>query len=165
MLRRHGLDPSRVESPASAWRAFQAFLAVDIDGREPGICDRFAVSWGRHAWSNGLPTLAFVRRLAVDPAWSWRLSLDMVFQDRPDFAEVAELNTQSSGYYALPLTDEAVHEALWEIERYPALLSMWTSSPLWSVVSLGAEHPPSRDPDTFDAKQLAAYLDYRARYG
>jgi hypothetical protein len=89
----------------------------------------------------------------------------MVFPERPDFADVAELNTRDSGFYAVPLTDESVAEALWEVDRYPALRSQWISQPLWSTVSFGVVHSPTRDPDTFDARQMAAYLDYRARNG
>lgn len=166
MLRRHGLDPSRVDSPAAAWPVFREFLAVDIDSLDPGRnSDTFAVSWGRHDWSYGMPTLTFIRRLAVDTSSLWRLSLSMVFEDRPEFAKVDELDTQSSGYYAGPMSDDVMREILWEVERYPALQALWTSAPLWSAVSFGAEHLHGRDPDTFDAQQLAAYLAYRARHG
>ncbi|MCM0673619.1 hypothetical protein NCC78_02675, partial [Micromonospora phytophila] len=56
-----------MESPESAWRVFWVFLAVDVDGLESEPDgDGFAVSWGRHSWSDGLPTLSFSRHLKVD---------------------------------------------------------------------------------------------------
>ncbi|MFG1920261.1 hypothetical protein [Micromonospora sp. NPDC048898] len=178
LLRQHGLDPNRVENPESAWRVFSAFLAIEIDGLESepaSNADGFDVSWGRYSWSDELPTLSFNRHLMVDearPDWyqpeRWRLSLDMVFPDLPAFTDVGELDTQSSGiYYERPGSgmDDAVREALWEVERYPALQALWTSRPLWSVIGFGSRHPRVGDVGAFDAQQQVAYLEWRARYG
>ncbi|MEO3815258.1 hypothetical protein ABGB21_01350 [Plantactinospora sp. B24E8] len=178
LLRDHGLDPNRVESPESAWRVFRAFLAVEIDGLKPepdGNADRFAVSWGRYSWNDELPTLAFKRYLTVcaaPPAWrhpeEWRLDLHMVFPDLPAFADVGQLNTQSSGvYHRRPgsAMDDVVREALWEVERYPALQAIWTTTPLRSSISFGYPRLRVGNVDAFDAQQRAAYLEWRARYG
>jgi hypothetical protein len=160
VLRRHGLQPHRVSSPESAWQAFRAFLRIVVDADR----DEFALSWGRHEWSGGRPTLTFVRRLAVDASQRWQLSFDMVFQERPAYAEVGELNTQTSGFYPARL-GPGIDEALWEVEHYPTLRAMWTSSPLHSTVSLGSMHPRVGDIESFGARQMAAYLEYRAEHG
>ncbi|MDG4788896.1 hypothetical protein O7626_23710 [Micromonospora sp. WMMD1102] len=167
-----------MESPESAWRVFWSFLAVEIDGLESapgGNADGFAVSWGRYSWSDELPTLSFNRHLMVNgagPDWyqpeRWRLSLDMVFPDLPAFADVGELNTQSSGIYCErpdSAVDDVVREVLWEIEQYPALQALWTSTPLRSVIGFGPRHPRVGNVEAFDAQQQAAYLEWRARYG
>ena len=97
----------------------------------------------------------------------WRLSLNM-FPDRPAFADVGELNTQGSGIYYERLgaaTDDVVREVLWEVERYPALQAMWTSTPLWSAIGFGPQDPRVGNVAMFDARQQAAYLAWRARHG
>lgn len=180
LLQQQGLDPNRVESSESAWRVFWAFLAVELDGLDSKPnSDGFAVSWGRHSWSDGLPTLSLRRHLAVhvSAAWivpdryqpePWRLSLDMVFPDQPAFADVGEMNTQDSGIYYRHLgcaVDDALREVLWEVEQYPPLCAMWTSTPLWSAVCFGPRHPRVGNVDAFDAQQQAAYLEWRARHG
>jgi hypothetical protein len=42
---------------------------------------------------------------------------------------------------------------------------MWTSRPLRSVISFGVGEPRHGNVDAFDAPQLAAYNQYRARHG
>ncbi|GAB4052428.1 hypothetical protein [Catellatospora paridis] len=182
MLRDQGSDPHCVESPEAAWRVFWAFLAIDIDGLEPkqaGLEDGFEVSWGRPSWSDGLPSLSFCRHLSVDAsaAWPaptgyaperWKLSLDMVFRDQAAFADVGELNTQGSGVYhgrRGPAMADALREVLWEVEHLPTLQALWRSTPLWSTVSFGLRGLRSRPVENFDAKQMAAYDDWRARHG
>ncbi|WP_203736393.1 hypothetical protein [Catellatospora chokoriensis] len=182
MIRDQGSDPNRVESPELAWRVFWAFLAIDIDGLEPnqaGLEDGFEVSWGRPRWSDGLPNLSFCRHLTVDASatWPaptgyapdhWKLSLDMVFRNRAAFADVGKLNTQGSGVYhgrTGPGMADALREVLWEVEHLPTLQALWRSTPLWSTVSFGLRDPRTRPVENFDARQKAAYDEWRARHG
>ena len=83
------------------------------------------------------------------------------------FADVDELNTRNSGYYPGPSA-----RMMWLCVRLcgrsstsPALRALWTSLPLWSAVSFGRGALRRGTPDTFDARQMAAYLKYRAEHG
>ena len=153
MLKQRGLNPDRVESPDAAWKVFCDFIAVDVEGLETGPdgqADGFGVSWGCYSWNDGLPTLSFGRHFVVDVSDTatgedscqpmyWRVSLEMIFPDAPDLAEIDRLNTQDSGVYYErpgPEMDNALCEALWEVERYPALRALWASTPMRSAVDL-----------------------------
>ena len=153
MLRQHGLDPDRVESPGAAWQVFRAFLSLDVEGLETAPnsdADGFAVSWGRYGWNDDLPSLSFERHLAVDVSadWTetewyqpeyWRVSLDMVFADSPNLTDIDELNTHDSGIYYErpgPAMDEALREAVWEVQQQPTLQALWAGVPLRSTIDL-----------------------------
>ncbi|MEV0644649.1 hypothetical protein AB0I28_05255 [Phytomonospora sp. NPDC050363] len=153
MLTERRLDPARVSDPAAAWEVFRAFLAVDLAGletAEDADADGFAVSWGRYGWNDRLPSLSFERILAVDvsAAWTetehyqpeyWRVGLEMVFAEHPGLADVGGLKTQDSGVYYErpgPAMDDALREALWEVEREPSLRILWAGSPSRSIVKL-----------------------------
>ena len=68
LLRQHGQDPARVSSVEAAWQAFRSFLAVPVDGLEPGPdsdADGFIVQWGRYRSPDRRPSLIFTRQLAL----------------------------------------------------------------------------------------------------
>jgi hypothetical protein len=153
IIRQQGADPDRVESPESTWRAFCGFLLVAFDGLDTesdSDADGFIVQWGRNSWNDGLPSLSFTRRFAVDvrAEWVeadwyqpeyWQVDLVMVFPDHPTLADLGELNTQDSGFYFErpgPEFDNALREALWEFGQYPTLQALWASTPLRSTVHL-----------------------------
>jgi len=153
LLRRHGLDPDRVDNVDVAWKAFCEFLAQGFDGLEPGPdsdADGFIVQWGRYSWHDRLPSLGFTRQFAVDvrATWTetdwyqpeyWQVSLDLVFPDLPALADLDQLNVQSTGYDFSPPgpeRDHAISEAEWEIRHYPTLQALWASAPLRSTVTL-----------------------------
>ncbi|GAA1658115.1 hypothetical protein ACFQY4_17340 [Catellatospora bangladeshensis] len=63
----------------------------------------------------------------------------MVFADQPALADIDKMNTQDSGicYERLgPALDEALREALWEVEQQPTLQVLWAGTPLRSAVEL-----------------------------
>jgi hypothetical protein len=69
LLREQGQHPDRVDSVDAAWQAFQSFLAVPINGLEPGPgsdADGFIVQWGRYSSNDRRPSLTFTRQLAVN---------------------------------------------------------------------------------------------------
>ena len=153
LLRRHGLSPDRVDDVEAAWKAFREFLAQPVDGLEPGPdsdADGFIVQWGRYSWNDHLPSLSFTRQFAVDVRdfWTetdcyqpeyWQVSLDLIFPDAPALADLARLNVQDTGFDFSPpgpARDHAISEAEWELQHYPALQALWTSTPLRSAVTL-----------------------------
>jgi hypothetical protein len=153
LLRRHGMDPDRVDNVQAAWEAFCDFLAVPVDGLEQdpdSDVDGFIVQWGRYSWHHKLPSLNFTRQFAVDArtfwtgtAWYqpeyWQLGLDLVFPDVPALADLDQLNVHNTGFDFSPIgpeRDHAITEAEWELRQYPTLQALWTSTPLRSAVTL-----------------------------
>lgn len=153
LLRRHGLTPDQVTSVETAWKAFGQFLARPVDGLESepdSDADGFIVQWGRNSWNDGLPSLSFTRQFAVDvretwtePDWYqpeyWQVSLDMVFPDMPALADLDRLNVQDTGFDFSapgPERDHAIGAAEREIQSYPTLQALWTSTPLRSAIAL-----------------------------
>ena len=153
LLRRHGLDPDRVDTVETAWQAFCAFLAQSVEGLEPGPdsdADGFIVQWGRYSWHDGLPSLSFTRQLAVDvrDSWTetdwyqpeyWQVSLDLVFADTPALADLDQLEAHSTGFDFSPPgpeRDRAVSAAAEEIQRHGALRELWASRPVRSTITL-----------------------------
>ncbi|MDR7327342.1 MULTISPECIES: hypothetical protein [Catenuloplanes] len=146
-LRWHGVDPGRVHDVPAAWKGFRAFLAVAVDGLEPGAdADGFIVQWGRHDWHDDLPGLNFTRQLAVDvrgdggcqPEY-WHVRLDMVFADAPALADLDRLPVQDTGFDLSPCgpgRERALAEAEWEVRHYPVLRALWRSAPVRSAVTL-----------------------------
>lgn len=145
--------PGSSGEPRCGLARVPGILELDVDGLETAPdsdADGFAVSWGRYSWHGGLPSLSFHRYLAVDVSadWTetewyqpeyWQVGLDMVFAESPDLADLDTLNTQDSGIYYErpgPKMDEALREALWEIEQQPTLQVLWASTPLRSTVDL-----------------------------
>jgi hypothetical protein len=153
LLRQRGLDPSQVENVEAAWAAFGEFLRQPIDGLEAGPdsdADGFIVQWGRYGSHDRWPSLSFTRRYAVDvratwtePDWYqpeyWQVSLNLVFPDVPELADLGQLNVQDTGFDFSPLgaeRDHAIREAEWAIRHYPTLRALWKSIPSSSTVAL-----------------------------
>lgn len=143
----HGQEPGQVISVTAAWQAFRCFLALPVDGLEPGPdsdADGFIVQWGRYGWNDRAPSLSFTRPLAVDvratwpdPDWyqpeNWQVSLDLVFDDVPALAGLDETGAADTGFDFSPPgpeRDRAIQEAGQEIQQHPALRTLWASVPV-----------------------------------
>ncbi len=153
LLRDCGQDPDRVTSVEASWQAFRSFLATPVDGLEPdpnSDADGFIVQWGRCSWNDRHPSLTFTRQMAVDvratwtesdwyqPAY-WHVDLELVFDDLPAIADVDQLEVHDSGFYLSPPgpeQDHAFREVEWEIQQYPTLQALWTSTPTRSNLNL-----------------------------
>ncbi|WP_433789163.1 hypothetical protein [Actinoplanes sp. CA-252034] len=152
LLRRYGVDPERVHDVAAAWHAFTDFLALPVDGLEPAEndVDGFMVQWGRYSWNDRLPSVAFTRELIIDARGSrvgeapyqpeiWQVSLDMVFPDTPELAELGRPGAADTGLDFSrpgPERDRAVHAMEQRLRQHPALQAAWASSPAHSSLTL-----------------------------
>ena len=153
LLREHGQDPNRVSNVEAAWQAFRSFLACPVDGLDPGPdsdADGFIVQWGRYGWNDMRPTLTFTRQFAVDvrTTWTesdwyqpeyWQVNLELVFDDAPALADVGQLEVQDSGFDFSPpgpAQDHAFSEVEWEVQQYPTLQALWTSTPVQSSLDI-----------------------------
>ncbi|MBU2665853.1 hypothetical protein KOI35_20285 [Actinoplanes bogorensis] len=154
LLRGRGVDAGHVHDVAAAWQAFTEFLALAVDGLEPveEDADGFLVQWGRYSWDDRLPSLSFTRQFAVDvrDAWAdqdwyqpeiWQVSLDMVFADTPELAQLGRPAAADTGFDFSPPGPERDH-ALRAVEKrlaqHPALRAAWASSPARSSLTLFA---------------------------
>ncbi|MGI5176937.1 hypothetical protein ACQEVZ_11445 [Dactylosporangium sp. CA-152071] len=156
-LREHGLDPAGVDNVEAAWRAFCAFLQVEIDGIDPepdSDADGFIVQWGRYSWNGGLPSLDFTRQLAVVDVHDaggtegtegsddvevgpelWQVSLRLWFADGPELAGIGELRPSDSGFDFTPVgagREAALAAVRDQIERLPPVRAAWRAKPVGS---------------------------------
>ncbi|GAA1526381.1 hypothetical protein GCM10009827_048970 [Dactylosporangium maewongense] len=151
----HGLDPAGVDDVEAAWRAFEAFVQVEIDGLDPGAdADGFIVQWGRYSWNGGLPSLDFTRQLAVVDVHDaggtegtegsddvevgpelWQVSLQLWFADGIELAGIGELRPSDSGFDFTPVgagREAALAAVRGQIERLPPVRAAWRAKPVGS---------------------------------
>lgn len=152
ILTRHGLDPGSVDDVELAWRAFEEFMQLEIDGIEDiDDGDGFITEWGICSSNEQQPALTFGRLLAVndydrsdraDLYWQpqyWRVDLEICFTAHPDFIGVDALGFQDTGFdfYEIgPARTAALAEARAFIHSYPQLAAMWRTKPLRSRLTL-----------------------------
>jgi len=69
----------------------------------------------------------------------WQVSLELIFGDAPELADVGQLEYQDTGFDFSkpgPEQDAAFREVEWEIKQYPPLQALWASSPVRSSLNL-----------------------------
>ncbi|SCL38951.1 hypothetical protein GA0074692_5191 [Micromonospora pallida] len=95
-----GGDPDRIQDVHLAWRAFQAFLAVPLEGlfdRWEGEveADTLVIESGVFEWPDGPPGLLLARRFAIPAVgWSDGMPDEPSDEDDPNLADTVQIEME-----------------------------------------------------------------------